>query len=458
MLLRRQRRGREQRERQQPALVEEPPGEQQQRARERDRVEVAHGQPLHRREEQVGERERGRRPLGVEVRAREPEDGKRSRGDGDGLDDEQQLRARPEPPERRERGEDRVEVRAQPRDLLAVDVGDREHVAVRGRPDRLRHVPEIEAAAVEGAVAEDGSALKPAAKAAVASQTSRRRRHRARSCSTQVSPPRAEHLLARLRRGRRRGRRRRSGAQARRRPPAAAPPPRALRGRRRAPAAHSLRRTSSSRAAGVSAVTSGVPQASAWNALFGITRPAFAEVPKTPSAQPGALELFRQLLVLDPVDPLDVRRALGQQRVELAAAHDAERDLRREPRRSEDRLDAVERDQLADEERVELLRRLPAGPEEPLLGADEADRQPFGRGARPARRDAARSAAVSATTRSARRSASRSTWRRTPAAGEPAEKRPRSSTSVSCSETSGLKTTGRPRAIRRAAGTSKWPG
>ena len=41
---------------------------------------------------------------------------------------------------------------------------------------------------------------------------------------------------------------------------------------------------------------------------------------------------------------------------------------------------------------------------------------------------------------------------------EPARNRPRSPTSVSCSETSGLNTTGRPRATRLAATTSKCPG
>ena len=58
---------------------------------ERDGVEVAGGQPLHRRVEQVRERQRRRRPVGVEVRPREPEDGKRSRGDRPGLDDEQRA-------------------------------------------------------------------------------------------------------------------------------------------------------------------------------------------------------------------------------------------------------------------------------------------------------------------------------------------------------------------------------
>ena len=60
--------------------------------------------------------------------------------------------------------------------------------------------------------------------------------------------------------------------------------------------------------------------------------------------------------------------------------------------------------------------------------------------------------------RSARRNARRSTRCTTPAPGEPRRNRCRSSTSVSNSETSGLKITGRPRATRFAAGRSKWPG
>ena len=68
------------------------------------------------------------------------------------------------------------------------------------------------------------------------------------------------------------------------------------------------------------------------------------------------------------------------------------------------------------------------------------------------------SAAVSATTTSAARNARRSAASRARAANEPGRNRPRSVTSVSTSETSGLKTTGRPRAARRAAGRSKCPG
>ena len=49
------------------------------------------------------------------------------------------------------------------------------------------------------------------------------------------------------------------------------------------------------------------------------------------------------------------------------------RNVRCEPCRGEDRLDALERDELADKERAELWRRLPAGTEQSVLGADETD-------------------------------------------------------------------------------------
>ena len=43
---------------------------------------------------------------------------------------------------------------AEPRDLIAVEVGDPERIAVGRRPDRLDHVAEIEAARHEAVVAE----------------------------------------------------------------------------------------------------------------------------------------------------------------------------------------------------------------------------------------------------------------------------------------------------------------
>ena len=76
----------------------------------------------------------------------------------------------------------------------------------------------------------------------------------------------------------------------------------------------------------------------------------------------------------------------------------------------------MQRDQLADEERGEAFRRLPARPEDPLLRADEADGD-RSRACRRARRGSRAFCSVSATTRSARRSASRSSARRHRAGG-----------------------------------------
>ena len=86
------------------------------------------------------------------------------------------------------------------------------------------------------------------------------------------------------------------------------------------------------------------------------------------------MELARQLLVLDPGRPLDVRGPRGETRLELAAPDHPERDLRCEARRLQHRVEAVKGDQLADEQGGERLPPLPAGLEDPLLRADEADR------------------------------------------------------------------------------------
>ena len=83
--------------------------------------------------------------------------------------------------------------------------------------------------------------------------------------------------------------------------------------------------------------------------------------------------LARQVLVGDPAGPLDVRRMLVHHAVELAAADDAHRHVWSEPCRLEDRLQAVERDQLADEEDAKRLVGPPTCVEEPVLRADEAD-------------------------------------------------------------------------------------
>ena len=184
VLFRRDRRHGEQCEGPQASLVEVPPCVQEERARERDRMEVAQGQPLHRRVGEIGDCECGSRPLQIEVLAREPVDRDRAGGDGDRLHDEQELGIRPHPPERSKRGEDRVEVRAEPGDLLAVDVSDREEVAVRGRPHGLGHVSEVEASAVEAAVPEDGSRAEDARKGGSREPDDRDRLHLRTSCST----------------------------------------------------------------------------------------------------------------------------------------------------------------------------------------------------------------------------------------------------------------------------------
>jgi hypothetical protein len=77
-------------------------------------MELVQRQPLRRRVEQVDEREGETAAVAAEVLAPEPEHGQRPERDGDRLDDEQHLRARPDPPERREEREDRVEVRGEP--------------------------------------------------------------------------------------------------------------------------------------------------------------------------------------------------------------------------------------------------------------------------------------------------------------------------------------------------------
>ena len=71
------------------------------------------------------------------------------------------------------------------------------------------------------------------------------------------------------------------------------------------------------------------------------------------------VDLGGKILVLDPWQRRDVRRPAGQERLELPASDDPKRDLRCERGSGEDRLEAVQGDELADEERVERRLRLP---------------------------------------------------------------------------------------------------
>src|SRR4029453_5762970 len=56
--------------------------------------------------------------------------------------------------------EQRVDVSAQTRDLVASELGDLEWPPVRRRPHRLNHVPEVEAARLERAVLLQGQRTK----------------------------------------------------------------------------------------------------------------------------------------------------------------------------------------------------------------------------------------------------------------------------------------------------------
>ena len=64
---------------------------------------------------------------------------------------------------------------------------------------------------------------------------------------------------------------------------------------------------------------------------------------------------------------------MRKERLELAASDDLELDLGRDRRRRENRLETVEGNQLPHKERVKGPFGPPAGPKEPVLGADETD-------------------------------------------------------------------------------------
>ena len=71
---------------------------------------------------------------------------------------------------------------------------------------------------------------------------------------------------------------------------------------------------------------------------------------------------------------LDIRGNRVEDVLELSAADDAEVDVGCRSRGVQDRLDALQRNQLADEENHEQLAALPARLEQPLFCADVADR------------------------------------------------------------------------------------
>ena len=281
-------RRREQRERPEPALVEVPPREEEQRARERDRMEVAHASataPAGR----AGRRGRARPPAsprrGACARARRPAARPRRR----------------RPPGRRA---------AAPGSGQSHQSGaSRARIGSKCEPSREICSPWTSVTESTSPCAVDQTACvmlprskRPLSKARCRSTAAvpkhggeggggdpddRERASRADEPLEETAPARAEHVLARLLAVGARGRPRRCCSASPDRPRAGAPPPRALRDRPAGRAARSRRRAAARAPPACRAVTSGVPHASAWKALFGITRPAFAEVPKTPSAQPA---------------------------------------------------------------------------------------------------------------------------------------------------------------------------
>ncbi len=129
-------------------------------------MKVVDDQPLRGRIEQIDDAEEEAGAVAIEVLSGEEEDGNRPEGDGDRLGDQQDLGARPEPPERHEDDDDRVEMRAQPRDLVAVDIGHLEESAVGGRPHDLGQVADVEAPGLERTLLEDGKCRHPGGKRA----------------------------------------------------------------------------------------------------------------------------------------------------------------------------------------------------------------------------------------------------------------------------------------------------
>ena len=243
---------------------------------------------------------------------------------------------------------------------------------------------------------------------------------------------------------------RRRGAAQRSRPRAGLerllpPPPR----RRRERAAR-FRRRREARAAGVSAVTSGVPQASAWYALFGITRVAFDEAPKMPSAH-AADRQFRRGGRTRPSAPtrhwaaaLAPRRRAG---------------LRRSRKRTSGSAAAAPRivstcaaGSACRRTGLDAWQRGARWMKDAFLGADGYDLH-----LACAERREELCVQVSATTTSAAANARRSTARRPRAGSVPARKRAIADKRVR-QRHERVEDQGTPGSARRSASRSRWPG
>ena len=340
----------------------------------------------------------------------------------------------------------RVEVRAEPRDLVTGETrsppGSRRARSTT-RPAsgcRRRSVPSRTRAA-GGPQAPPNPAANAATAAARrhATPLTRRRFPRASRAIARPAPPRL--------RGPRTwpGRPRRGAAPSSRSPAsrriaaasaAASPAGRAARRRRQ---------SSSSRAAGVSAVTSGVPHASAWirlvrdhpPGLVGRCRRRRARSRRSGSPPEAARTRSRE--------PIRRCRPLVEHAAELARADDPERNVGKQAGRPEDRLEPVQRDQLADEEHLEHLPEAASpGLKTLILRAYEADLDPRARQLERLGEEARVLLRVRHDEICAPERDPVDSPQHPGGAASPARSRPRSPTSVSQSETSGLKTSGRP--------------
>ena len=184
-------------ERDEPLLVEEPDRWKEQWCGERDRVEVVEDEPLGRRVEQVDERETGPRHSEPRCLRRQQVHGHRAEGDRERLDRQQHRGVGPQPPERCQCGDDRIEVRAEPRHLLAAQVRHLQHVSVSRRPHGLCEVSEVEPACLEGPVLQRRERCETGGERGDPPDQDRGRTHRfARSPLEQRAPAGTEHRLA----------------------------------------------------------------------------------------------------------------------------------------------------------------------------------------------------------------------------------------------------------------------
>ena len=141
-----------------PLGVEEPDAEEVERDRERHRMDrrCQRSSPST---DTRGSRARGAPPPRSEPRCRRPSQktGSAPSATDHDLRERERERRRPDEPERREQREERIDVGPEPHDLLARrGLGHLERMAVGRAPDRLHHVPEVEAPLAEVRVAAAG--------------------------------------------------------------------------------------------------------------------------------------------------------------------------------------------------------------------------------------------------------------------------------------------------------------